>query len=240
MYRFFTENIPDEKGIIVIDGPDHNHLKNSLRIRISEKIQIVSNDIIYDVEISEILEDCIKTKIINIDEKSYESPLSIHLYQGYCKGDKMDFIIQKAVELGVDEITPLLTNRTVVKIKEGKAQSKIKRFEKIIEEAAKQSKRKNIPIIHPPLSLGQLEVQDEYTIVAYEEEEESLKTILETDSINSVNVIIGPEGGFEKEEIEKLQGMGARSVSIGNRILRAETAALALLSILQYEKGDLN
>lgn len=152
----------------------------------------------------------------------------------------MDFIIQKAVELGVDEITPLLTNRTVVKIKEGKAQSKIKRFEKIIEEAAKQSKRKNIPIIHPPLSLGQLEVQDEYTIVAYEEEEESLKTILETDSINSVNVIIGPEGGFEKEEIEKLQGMGARSVSIGNRILRAETAALALLSILQYEKGDLN
>ena len=88
--------------------------------------------------------------------------------------------------------------------------------------------------------MGQLEVQDEYTIVAYEEEEESLKTILETDSINSVNVIIGPEGGFEKEEIEKLQGMGARSVSIGNRILRAETAALALLSILQYEKGDLN
>ncbi len=70
MYRFFTENIPDEKGIIVIDGPDHNHLKNSLRIRIYEKIQIVSNDIIYDVEITEILEDCIKTKIINIDEKS--------------------------------------------------------------------------------------------------------------------------------------------------------------------------
>lgn len=240
MFRFFTDNIPDDRGYIYIEGPDYNHLKNSLRIRIGERIQIVSNEIIYDVEIDKILEDEIRAKIVRVDDKSYESPLKIHLYQGYCKGDKMDFIIQKAVELGVEEITPIITERTVVKIKKDRIQSKINRFEKIIEEAAKQSKRRHIPIIHPPIDIHLLDIKDKYTIVAYEEEEDSLKNLIQKDRFDFVNLIVGPEGGFSKEEIESLKEQGAHSASIGNRILRAETAALALVSILQYEKGDLN
>lgn len=240
MFRFFTENTPDENGIIQIEGPDYKHLKNSLRVKISEIIQIVSDDKIYEVEIIAILEDAIQTKILREDKKNYESPLSIHLYQGYCKGDKMDFIIQKAVELGVNEITPIFTKRTIVKLKKEKLPAKVDRFKKIMEEASKQSKRKRIPRIHSPISLSEIDFKDTFTIVAYEEEEQSIKEILQKKEIQSVNIIIGPEGGFDQEEINNLREKGVISVSIGNRILRAETAALSLLTILQYEKGDLN
>lgn len=211
-----------------------------MRIQISEIIQIVSDDKIYDVEIIDITEDAIKTKILREDIKNYESPLKIHLYQGYLKGDKMDFIIQKAAELGVNEITPLFTKRTIVKLRKEKLSAKVERFKKILEEASKQSKRKIIPNVNMPISLSDMDLNNTFTLVAYEEEEQSIKEILQKQDIRSVNIIIGPEGGFEQEEINYLKEKGAISVSIGNRILRAETAALSLLTILQYEKGDLN
>lgn len=241
MYQFFVEEEQIHSDSISITGGDVNHIKNVLRMKNGEKIRVSSKSgQAYFCHISSILDDEVIAAIDNADETGTELDNHIVLYQGLPKGDKMELIIQKAVELGVSEIVPVAMKNCVVKLDEKKAQSKCKRWQAIAESAAKQSKRTVIPQIQMPLSWKQaLEEAKELDVVLvpYENERgmEATREIFRSIPEGaSIGVMIGPEGGFSPEEIAQLD-KDMHRISLGRRILRTETAGMATLSMLIYE-----
>lgn len=249
MSKFFVEEnqVFLKENKIILNGDDVNHIKNVLRYSEGEGIIIAvksNNPKVYDAKIKKISEN-IECSIIGEIKETSESNIDISVYQGIPKLDKMEYIIQKCTELGVKEITPLELNRCIVKI-EGKDISKKQiRWQKIAEAAAKQSQRDIIPKIGAKIKLNdfcKIINNFDLILVAYEKENElSLKEVLKI-SKNAIKIaiLIGPEGGFEQNEIELLKNNGANIVSLGNRILRTETAPIVLSSILMYEYGELN
>lgn len=241
MYQFFVEEEQVHSDSISITGGDVNHIKNVLRMKNGEKIRVSSKSgQAYFCHISSILDDEVIAAIDSADETGTELDNHIVLYQGLPKGDKMELIIQKAVELGVSEIVPVAMKNCVVKLDEKKAQSKCKRWQAIAESAAKQSKRTVIPQIQMPLSWKQaLEEAKELDVVLvpYENERgmEATREIFRSIPEGaSIGVMIGPEGGFSPEEIAQLD-KDMHRISLGRRILRTETAGMATLSMLIYE-----
>lgn len=241
MYQFFVEEEQVHSDSISITGGDVNHIKNVLRMKNGEKIRVSSKSgLAYFCHISSILDDEVIAAIDSADETGTELDNHIVLYQGLPKGDKMELIIQKAVELGVSEIVPVAMKNCVVKLDEKKAQSKCKRWQAIAESAAKQSKRTVIPQIQMPLSWKQaLEEAKELDVVLvpYENERgmEATREIFRSIPEGaSIGVMIGPEGGFSPEEIAQLD-KDMHRISLGRRILRTETAGMATLSMLIYE-----
>lgn len=241
MYQFFVEEEQVHSDSISITGGDVNHIKNVLRMKNGEKIRVISKSgQAYFCHISSILDDEVIAAIDSADETGTELDNHIVLYQGLPKGDKMELIIQKAVELGVSEIVPVAMKNCVVKLDEKKAQSKCKRWQAIAESAAKQSKRTVIPQIQMPLSWKQaLEEAKELDVVLvpYENERgmEATREIFRSIPEGaSIGVMIGPEGGFSPEEIAQLD-KDMHRISLGRRILRTETAGMATLSMLIYE-----
>ena len=241
MYQFFVEEEHVHSDSISITGGDVNHIKNVLRMKNGEKIRVSSKSgQAYFCHISSILDDEVIAAIDGADETGTELDNHIVLYQGLPKGDKMELIIQKAVELGVSEIVPVAMKNCVVKLDEKKAQSKCKRWQAIAESAAKQSKRTVIPQIQMPLSWKQaLEEAKELDVVLvpYENERgmEATREIFRSIPEGaSIGVMIGPEGGFSPEEIAQLD-KDMHRISLGRRILRTETAGMATLSMLIYE-----
>ena len=187
----------------------------------------------------------ITCNILEKIEKSTESNLHIHIIQGLPKADKMELIIQKCTELGVNEFTPLQLKRCIVKIEKKEEEKKLKRWCSIAEVAAKQSGRDKIPVINQIKNIQDLSnilLGYDLVIAPYENEEHCyLKSILTSlhGSKLKIAIIIGTEGGFEETEINQLKDLGVVSISLGNRILRTETVALVLSSILMYNYGDL-
>ena len=241
MYQFFVEEEQVHSDSISITEGDVNHIKNVLRMKNGEKIRVSSKSgQAYFCHISSILDDEVIAAIDSADETGTELDNHIVLYQGLPKGDKMELIIQKAVELGVSEIVPVAMKNCVVKLDEKKAQSKCKRWQAIAESAAKQSKRTVIPQIQMPLSWKQaLEEAKELDVVLvpYENERgmEATREIFRSIPEGaSIGVMIGPEGGFSPEEIAQLD-KDMHRISLGRRILRTETAGMATLSMLIYE-----
>lgn len=241
MYQFFVEEEQVHSDSISITGGDVNHIKNVLRMKNGEKIRVSKKSgQAYFCHISSILDDEVIAVIDSADETGTELDNHIVLYQGLPKGDKMELIIQKAVELGVSEIVPVAMKNCVVKLDEKKAQSKCKRWQAIAESAAKQSKRTVIPQIQMPLSWKQaLEEAKELDVVLvpYENERgmEATREIFRSIPEGaSIGVMIGPEGGFSPEEIAQLD-KDMHRISLGRRILRTETAGMATLSMLIYE-----
>lgn len=241
MYQFFVEEEQVHSDSISIIGGDVNHIKNVLRMKNGEKIRVSSKSgQAYFCHISSILDDEVIAAIDSADEAGTELDNHIVLYQGLPKGDKLELIIQKAVELGVSEIVPVAMKNCVVKLDEKKAQSKCKRWQAIAESAAKQSKRTVIPQIQMPLSWKQaLEEAKELDVVLvpYENERgmEATREIFRSIPEGaSIGVMIGPEGGFSPEEIAQLD-KDMHRISLGRRILRTETAGMATLSMLIYE-----
>lgn len=244
MNRFFIDReqiIDDEIQII---GKDIKHIKNVLRLKPKDKVELVCEGQLYISEILEIRSNMIKTLILDASEGKGEPPVHIVLFQGIAKGNKMEYIIQKSTEIGVKEIYPVITDRTIVKIKDKKKeQNKIKRWNIIAEEAAKQSKRDFIPVVNNIISFSEmieLLSNEKNIIVPYEMEKsyglkESLKNII----AGKTNIIIGPEGGFAEDEVEMLKDIKAQVITLGPRILRTETAGLVVASIVLYELGDL-
>ena len=240
MHRFFTdESILD--GKIKIYGDDYNHIKKVLRITEDEKIEVVVLGELYIGNI-EIYDKYISVYNLEKISENTESKIKIHLLQCLVKGEKMDLIVQKAVELGVYDITLVNSKRCIVKIDEKKETKKIERLQKISYEASKQSKRLIVPKINELIQFKDIMnfVGDNYLIVAYEEDKnislkEVIKRIKEEHSYKDIYILIGSEGGFETEEVEFLKTKGAYSIGLGPRILRTETAGINLLSILQYE-----
>ncbi|MCR2044959.1 16S rRNA (uracil(1498)-N(3))-methyltransferase [Anaerosalibacter massiliensis] len=244
MNRFFIDKENISKEYITIEGENIKHIKNVIRLKEGDKIEISSEGILYICNIYRIENKKVIAKILHREFGNHEPPISIILYQGLPKSSKMDFIVQKATEIGVKEIYPIITNRTVVKIDNNKKEkNKVDRWNKISEEAAKQSKRDIIPKVNSVLSFKEMIniLKDEENIlVPYENQEGiGIKDIIKKISNKKIHVIIGPEGGFEEEEIEELKDIGSNTVSLGPRILRTETAGIVALSILLYELGDM-
>lgn len=244
MHRFFVGEKQIIDDIIEIVGNDVKHIKDVLRLKTNEKVEIASGGITYTCEIESLLKDRIITRIIDSAEGRNEPRINITLYQGLAKGSKMDLIIQKCTEVGVKEFYPIATHRSVVKIKEIKReQSKVERWNSIADEAAKQSKRDILPKVRNIISFDEmidLLKDEENIIVPYEDEKgNTIKEKLKISGGKNVHLIIGPEGGFEPSEIQKLESIGANIVTLGPRILRTETAGIVASTIIFYELGDL-
>ncbi len=243
MYHFFVDPGQIQGRQIFITGKDVNHIKNVLRMRIGEEVS-VGNGIDgkeYRCAIDSFEEDSVVCKLLFIKEDGVELPVKVTLFQGLPKADKMELIIQKAVELGVHEIVPVATKRCVVKLDAKKEASKIARWQAIAEAAAKQSKRAVVPQIKPVMSMKeaiQAATQMEHRIIPYELAEGMKKTreIFEAFQPEAqVAVFIGPEGGFEESEVEAAKAVGVEPVSLGKRILRTETAGFTVLAWIMYE-----
>lgn len=244
MHRFFadSENI-DEKEITIV-GEDVKHIKNVLRLEIEDKIEVSNKfGIDYICTIKDLAKDSVICDIVEKFNSKGESDIDIVLYQGLPKSTKMELIVQKSTELGVKKIVPLETFRCVAKMNDKKKEKKkIERWIKIAEEAAKQSKRGIIPEISEAISFKEAIalLKDETVIVPYESEEEiGIKSVLKEIKSKRINIIIGPEGGFESNEIEELENIGAHIVTLGPRILRTETAGFTTAALILYELGDL-
>lgn len=249
MYKFFIRENQIEENRVQIIGEDVNHIKNVLRLKNDDNIQVCNLDTkkTYITKIIEIQPNSIITEILEECTYTTESNISLHIFQGLPKQEKMEQIIQKATEIGVSDITPIKMERCVVKLDEKTASKKIERWQKIAEVAAKQSKRDKIPTIHSCINLKNLyEILKKYdiVIVAYEEEKQvNIKQVLKDAKQNNskeIALIIGPEGGIAKEEIEFLNTISnVKIVTLGKRILRTETAPLVLVSCIMYEFDEM-
>ncbi|MCM1244512.1 MAG: 16S rRNA (uracil(1498)-N(3))-methyltransferase [Roseburia sp.] len=242
MYRFFVpvEQIWEDQAEIT--GDDVNHIRNVLRMSPGEKVVISGGQgmdyycIIRDVQAERILLEIERKEAVKT-----ELPVKLVLFQALPKADKMEWIIQKAVELGVSEIVPVRTRRAVVRLDEKKAAKKQQRWQTIAQAAAKQSGRGIIPEVHPVQSFPEALAyakQLEYRLIPYELYEdmpETFERVAQACKGNSIGVFIGPEGGFERGEVEQAMEQGACPVSLGRRILRTETAGLTLLSVLMFQ-----
>lgn len=243
MYQFFVEPEQIQGNRAIIRGNDVNHIKNVLRMKEGDEISL-SNGVDgkeYRVGIVSFCGDEIECGLRFIKEDAVELPCQVYLFQGLPKGDKMELIIQKAVELGACEIIPTAMVRSVVKLDDKKAAAKEKRWQTIAEAAAKQSRRGIMPTVQKVMgfkeALAYASSMD-VKILPYELAEGMEKTKKLIGSIEpgqKVAVFIGPEGGFDEKEVDLAGEEGFKTITLGKRILRTETAGMALLSILMYE-----
>ncbi|MDE6909439.1 MAG: 16S rRNA (uracil(1498)-N(3))-methyltransferase [Lachnospiraceae bacterium] len=248
MYHFFVEPSQISDRSVIITGDDVNHIKNVIRLKEGDEIS-VSNGIDgreYRCGITEITDTEVLCALRFIKEDGVELPSKVYLFQGLPKGDKMEFIIQKMVELGVHEIIPVAMKRCVVKLDDKKAKSKIARWQGISEAAAKQSKRGIVPRIHDVMQFQQaMEYAGDMDVklVPYEMADildgatgmEGTKKLI--DSLGSgqrIAVFIGPEGGFEESEIQAAAALGMKPITLGRRILRTETAGMTVMAWIMY------
>ncbi len=247
MFNFFIEEGNRHNNHYIICGADYNHIKNVLRMKIGDEFLVSENNVsnlcrimCFECEsvVAEIIEECYQDTSL---------PIKIYLFQGLPKSDKLELIIQKAVELGVDGIFPVEMNRCIVKLDEKKKKSKTERWQSIAESAAKQSKRTSIPFVNNVLSykeaLAKASELDVF-IVPYECKDEMKSTVNALNKIKrdmSVGILIGPEGGFELNEIDSAIKSGGLPVSLGKRILRTETAAITAVGMcMLYAEMNLN
>ena len=243
MHHFFVEPSKIQGNHIFIDGPDVNHIRNVLRMNPGEEVNVTdgSGEKVYRCAIAAIGEDTVELNIMWAQEKGMELPSKIYLFQGLPKSDKMELIIQKAVELGVYEIIPMATARAVVKLDQKKAAAKVKRWQAISESAAKQSKRIVIPEVTGVMSVKEAlayAADFDLKLLTYENARGMAATKEQVEAVRpgmDIAVFIGPEGGFEETEVEEARAAGFYPVSLGKRILRTETAGLTMLSILMYQ-----
>ena len=244
MQRFFVEphQIDEAAHQIHIVGTDVNHISNVLRMKQGEEVWISDGGKKeYRCAIEAFSADEVLLHIIYAQEPDYELSSRIYLFQGLPKADKMELIIQKAVELGAYEIIPVETKRCVVKLDGKKAVKKVDRWQQIAESAAKQSKRMLIPNVHQVLSfkeaLKYAESMD-IRLIPYELAkgmQETKEILAAIEQGQSIGIFIGPEGGFEEKEVEAAISEGAKPITLGKRILRTETAGLAILSVLMFQ-----
>lgn len=246
MPKFFVRNNQINENVVNIIGTDVNHITNVLRLKIDDKIQVCNEEkgINYNTKITEINKDFVKCNILEKIESNSEANIHINILQGLPKAEKMELIIQKCTELGVKEITPVEMERCIVKL-DGKSENKkVERWQKIAEVAAKQSGRDKIPHINSVINIKNVcNILENYDIVLVPYENERNVTLKEVlaklpKRDLKIAIIIGPEGGFEEKEIKMLEEKNCKIVTLGNRILRTETVAIAMTSVILYELAD--
>ena len=243
MYRFYVSADQLAEKEVFISGGDVNHIKNVLRLEVGDWIVACDgNGTDYVSRIQSICSDEVVASIEKVQPTGTELPVRITLFQGMPKKDKLELIIQKAVELGACEIVPVMTKRTVVKLSEEKKINKrLERWQSIAYAAAKQCDRGIIPTVHKPVSYEEalaMADQLDYNVIPYELQtgmEEARKIVDQACKQRSLGIFIGPEGGFEPEEVERAMTRNIHPMTLGKRILRTETAGMALLSILMSQ-----
>ena len=241
MNRFFIKKDYINDKSIIIMGEDVNHITNVLRKKENDRIILCDGEgKDYIVAIESIDRKVIKTKILYEEKSIGEADIDITIYQGIPKSAKMDLIIQKCTELGAARIVPMFSDRTIVRFSSaGDEERKIDRWQKIALEAAKQSGRGRVPMINKSMTF--IEAMDDamsndLVLIPYELEKSlNLKQVLKKEKPNSVGIFIGPEGGFDISEISLATDSKACIITLGNRILRTETAALVVMGIILYE-----
>lgn len=244
MFQFFVPNGHVRDGHAYIDGGDVNHICNVLRMRVGEQLRVVmdGDSNAYLCKVASMSEDEVVCDVVEAYENSTELPARIYLFQGLPKSDKMELIIQKAVELGVYQVVPVATKNAVVKLDDKKAAGKVTRWNAIAEAAAKQSKRSIIPEVHSVVTMKEavkMVSEMDLGLIAYE--------LADMDGMDrtrgllsgvkpgeSVGILIGPEGGFTEAEVEACREAGVEAITLGRRILRTETAGMTVLAWLLY------
>ena len=243
VYRFYISQEQILENEITIFGPDVNHIRNVLRLEQGDWVVACDGrgrD--YVSRIQSIEKDNVVLLVEKVQQTGTELPTKITLFQGIPKKDKMELIIQKAVELGAHEIVPVMMKRCVVKLSdERKQQKKQERWQSIAEAAAKQCDRGIIPVVHEPVTIEKafdMAKSLEYNMIPYELQEgidQSREIVAHACTKKTVGIFIGPEGGFEEKEVEQAVACGVEPITLGKRILRTETAGMALLSIMMFQ-----
>jgi len=245
MARFYVPNPQIEDDILIIRGRETRHIRRVLRLKEGDEI------LIFDGSGKEyrgiIINESSFTVSIKVKEEFFskrESPLEITLAQSLLKCEKMDFIIQKATELGVKEIVPFFSSRSIPILEKSRGLKRYHRWERIAIEASKQCGRGFVPKVSPIKDYSDvllLPSNESLRLILWEKEGKGLKDVFRSlRNVQRVFFMVGPEGGFDEKEIEDAVASGFTPVNLGERILRAETASLSVLSILQYEWGDMN
>ena len=245
MQHFFVMTDRVENPYIYIEGSDVNHMKNVLRMRQGERLSVSDGDNCrYLCRIEGYEEGKAVLEILKEEKQDTELASKIYLFQGLPKGDKMELIIQKAVELGAYQVIPVAMKRCVVGVEAKKAEKKVSRWNEIAKGAAKQSGRGRIPEVGRVMGLHEaLAMAEELDVLLIPYElaegmEHTRQVIGAVRPGQSVGILIGPEGGFDKEEVSAATAAGAKEITLGRRILRTETAGLAVLSVLMYHLED--
>lgn len=247
MYNFFVNEENRNGKCYFISGTDFNHIKNVLRMNVGDTFLVSENGVSNLCEIDGFENDVVVAKIIQENYNDTNLPIKLYLFQGLPKGDKMELIIQKTVELGVEKIIPVEMSRCVVKLDDKKKKSKVSRWQAIAESAAKQSKRNSIPEIADVLTYKQaLNMAKELDLlfVPYESKngmEDTKSALAEIKSGMTVGILIGAEGGFEETEVQSAFEIGGKVISLGKRILRTETAAITSVAMcMLYAETELS
>ena len=242
MYRFFIEPEFCHGETIRITGSDYNHIKNVLRLKSGECITVSDGtEREYICRILCYTDSEVVTQVEDLMDSCAELSTAITLYQGYPKADKMELIIQKAVELGAVRVVPVMMKRSVVKLDDKRAEKKVERMNAIALSAAKQSKRSVIPIVDRVMTYQEA-LKDaaklDMVLLPYEDAAgigHAREVIHSVQGKKSLGIFIGPEGGFDEQEVKEAKAIGAECITLGHRILRTETAGLTILSILMFE-----
>lgn len=243
MGRFFVEASQVKGDALRITGDDARHLIQVLRAKPGQAVEVSDGRHVYDTRVRAIGDGQVFLDIRDVKESDAEPRLYVTLYQAMAKGDRMDWAVQKAVELGAGRIVPVMTKYTVVRLDEKKTQKRQERYQRIAAEAAKQCRRGRVPEVTAPVPFAEAMANADapLKLIAWEQEgDQGLSAVLRsTDIPERVDICVGPEGGFAEEEIETAREAGWMSVGLGPRILRTETAGVALLSILMHRAGEI-
>ncbi|MGL4739074.1 MAG: 16S rRNA (uracil(1498)-N(3))-methyltransferase [Cellulosilyticaceae bacterium] len=246
MPKFFVDQTALKEDMIEVVGNNFNHIKNVLRLSVDDEI-VINDGQGYDYKciITTMDQNAIYAQIKERIQSTAEPFTKVTLFQSLIKGEKMEWVIQKAVEIGVFEIVPLLTTRCVVKLEgDKKVAAKIDRWNKIAEAAAKQSGRGVVPVVQQPLKMDEaikyIEDQNLKGFIPYEKEDESgMRSMLQSQNSERFGILIGPEGGFTEEEVASALAHQIQPITLGKRILRSETASLVALTTILYEMGEM-
>jgi 16S rRNA (uracil1498-N3)-methyltransferase len=240
MQRYFIKDDMMHDEMIKMDPTMHKHLSKVMRKKIGDQVVVINEEgIPFLATITDLDEGFLKKERV-LDENN-ELDVEVTLIYGLPKGDKFEFILQKATELGVKRIVPFLSARSLIKMDDARFNKKKPRYEKIIQEAAEQSHRNFLPTITKPIHIdGMKDYLSEVNVVAYEEEAKQGESHAFKQELNrltkSITIVVGPEGGFDEEEIKMMNKMGIVSCGLGKRIMRSETAPLYMLSVIGYER----
>ncbi len=235
MQRYFVNN--KNNNIVTIIGDDYHHMVNVMRMKIDDQIEISYNRNLYRGKIIDIKDDMVIVSLIEEREEHNELDINITIAQALVKEDKLDLILQKGTELGVNHFMPIMMKRCVIKIND-KIDTKLNRWQKICKEASEQAKREVIPTVNRPMTIKEL-INLDFDIkilCSVTEKQNNLKLIFsKLKPSDKIVIVVGPEGGITKEEEQLLIDNGYIPVSLGNRILRTETVSLFVASIINYE-----
>lgn len=242
MPRFFEDIVPQVGGEFCLNAENANHCSKALRMNVGEHICVCSGGTDYDCKIVEIAGDAVKCRVIESQKSQTEPSVFVTLYQCLPKGDKLETVVQKSVELGVYEIQPVLSSRCISRPNDKKTAKKTERLCKIAKSACEQSGRGRIVDVLPTVSFNEAinhAEKADLAIMFYEGGGESLKSVFDGLNGSSIAVLIGPEGGFSDDEVQLAKDKGINTATLGRRILRTETAPLAALTAIMLLTGNL-